>query len=237
MITKALSGVELKERDDKVEIEAVFATLDVKDHDDDVTVKGAFEDNALVRISDWNHGSWGGARPIGKGWIKEEGNDVVFRGEFFKTQAAQEMREVLKGLGPLAEFSYGFDVLDSEKGEFKGEQVRYLRRMKVHEVSPVLLGAGINTGTRYVKSGETLDDDMKLAVQAVNAAIAGAERVQAMRAEKGRELTDAVKASIQVLDEALVKLRDLVTTQDTKTDELTDSQREWLKSVAQELEG
>lgn len=235
MITKALSGVLLKDTGDTVQVEAVFATLDVKDHDDDVTVKGAFG-NQAVRISDWNHSTWGGARPVGKGMISEEGNEAVFRGEFFKTASAQEMRETLKGLGELAEWSYGFDVDESEPGTKDGEKVRILKRMTVHEVSPVLKGAGMNTRTRYVKGAETLDDQVKFAVQAVNDAIAGAERVQALRAEKGRELTGAVKSSIQVLDEALVKLRDLLNTQDTNQ-ELTEAQREWLKSVAQDMEG
>ncbi|WP_185124040.1 HK97 family phage prohead protease [Streptomyces sp. TLI_185] len=124
---------------------AVFATLGVKDHDGDVILPGAFENGALVRMSAWNHQIWSGTLPIGKGRIYEVGEEAVFRGEFFKTQAAQDMRETLKGLGSLAEFSFGYDVLDSEQGEFQGERVRYLKSLKTHEISPVLLGAGINT--------------------------------------------------------------------------------------------
>jgi hypothetical protein len=209
MQTKALAGVEMKERDDRVEVEAVFATLDVKDHDGDVTVKGAFGSQP-VRISDWNHSTWGGARPVGKGIITEEGNEAVFRGEFFKTQAATEMRETLKGLGELAEWSYGFDVDESEPGQKDGEKVRVLKKMTVHEVSPVLKGAGLGTHTRFVKSYESLDDELRAAVEAVDAALKRAERVEALRAEKGLEMTDTVRSSLEGLKAATDRLQTLL---------------------------
>lgn len=144
-------GIEVTEKGGVVQIEAVFATLNVKDHDGDVTVPGAFENGAPVRMSAFNHTSWSGALPVGKGRIYEEGNEVIFRGEFFNTQAAQDTRETVKGLGELAEFSYGFDTLGSERGEFQGEQVRFLTNLKTHEVSPVLKGAGIGTRLLAIK--------------------------------------------------------------------------------------
>jgi hypothetical protein len=52
----------------------------------------------------------------------------------------------------LQEWSYSFDILDASFGEFEGKQVRFLRKLKVHEVSPVMLGAGIGTHTRAIKS-------------------------------------------------------------------------------------
>jgi HK97 family phage prohead protease len=162
MKTKALGGVEIKELGDDYHVEAVFATLNVKDKDGDVTTKGAFKNGSPVRISAYNHGSWQGALPIGKGTIHEEGDSVVFRGQFFKTQAAQDTRETLKGLGELAEWSYGFDVTDADHGDFKGEDVRFLKGMTVHEVSPVLIGAGVNTRTLSVKAkhmAEHAEDD------------------------------------------------------------------------------
>jgi hypothetical protein len=217
MNMKSLSGVTMKDAGDSFQVEAVFATLDVKDHDGDVTTPGAFGKQA-VRISDWNHSTWGGARPVGKGVISEEGNTAVFRGEFFKTQAAQDMRETLKGLGDLAEWSYGFDVDESDKGTKDGEPVRILKKMTVHEVSPVLKGAGIGTRTRYVKSADTLDEHVQLAVEAVESAIERAERVEALRAEKGLALTDAVRKSLEGLEAARKRLADLLST--TKEDEI-----------------
>lgn len=220
MITKALSGVEIKELDDKVHVEAVFATLDTKDHDGDVTQKGAFG-KQNVRISDWNHSTWGGSKPIGMGTICEEGKEAVFRGTFFKTQAAQEMREVLKGLGDLSEWSYGFDVDESEPGTHDGEKVRVLKRMTVHEVSPVLKGAGIGTHTRSVKGLDgTLDEQIVSAVEAVEQAIERAERVEALRAEKGMEMTTAVRKSLEGLNAASARLNDLLSKNDIDRGEL-----------------
>lgn len=158
MTTKTLSGVEVKAVGDEHQIEAVFATLGVKDKDGDVTLKGAFQEGAPAVISAYNHGIWKGALPIGTGSIHEVGENVVFKGRFFNTQAAQETREVLKGLGAQAEWSYGFDVVDSERGEHGGEQVRFLKSMKVHEVSPVLIGAGVGTHTVDVKRDYTAQE-------------------------------------------------------------------------------
>ncbi|MEU8683154.1 HK97 family phage prohead protease [Streptomyces sp. NPDC048611] len=207
MDKKSLSGVEFKDAGHG-QVEAVFATLGVKDHDGDVTLKGAFDQDAPVRISAYNHASWGGALPIGKGTIREEGDQVVFRGEFFKTQAAQDTRETLKGLGAMGEWSYGFDVVESEPGNHKGESVRLLKKMKVHEVSPVMLGAGIGTSTRSVKGLE--QNTLGEAVEAVIAVIERAERVEALRAEKGLSLTESTRSSLEGLDEAIRRLNGLL---------------------------
>jgi hypothetical protein len=60
---------------------------------------------------------------------------------------------VIKGLGELAEWSYGFAVMDSGEGQFNGETVTFLKKMDVIEVSPVMQAAGINTRTIAMKEG------------------------------------------------------------------------------------
>lgn len=134
-------------------VEAKFSTYDVIDSDGDVTVKGAFTDGQEVRISAWNHGSWQGALPVGKGVIHDEGDGAVMKGQFFlDTVAGSEHFAVVKALGDLQEWSYGFNVLDSEKGQKDGQSVRILKGLDVTEVAPVLKGAGIGTHTLVVKS-------------------------------------------------------------------------------------
>ncbi|KPI09922.1 peptidase U35 phage prohead HK97 [Actinobacteria bacterium OV450] len=229
MHKKSLTGVEFKDAGNG-EVEAVFATLGVKDHDGDVTLKGAFENGAECRISDWNHTSWGGAKPVGKGCLFEEGDKVVFRGEFFNTQAAQEVREVIKGLGDLCEYSYGFDVVESEPGEHRGEKVRFLKKMKVHEVSPVLLGAGVGTGTRSVKDGE--QSTLVEAVEAAAAVIERAERVEALRAEKGLPMTEAARKSLEGLEGPLVRLKTLLAKEEESIEASDEMQRIYLRSLA-----
>lgn len=152
MLKKKMTGLKVVDEAKGI-IQAVFATLNVKDHDGDVTVPGAFEDGAAVRISAYNHKSWDGALPVGRGTITEKGDEAILDGQFFMdTEAGRETFGVVKGMGDLQEWSYGFDVLQSEPGTFDGESANFLKRVKVHEVSPVILGAGIATRTLAVKA-------------------------------------------------------------------------------------
>lgn len=149
MNTKSLTGVKVK---DTGEIEAVFATLNVIDHHKDVTLPGAFTDGAEVRISAFNHASWGHALPVGKGTIHEEGDRAVLRGKFFlDTEAGRETFAVVKAMGELQEWSYGYDTEKMSFGKFMDEDVRFLEKQNVTEVSPVLQGAGIGTRTLVTK--------------------------------------------------------------------------------------
>lgn len=152
MDSKALGGVEIKNAA-KGEVEALFSTLNVVDKDGDVTLDGAFEDGAPVKISSYGHAVWGGAPPVGKGVIRAIPGGAVLKGQFFMdTTAGRDTFNIVKQLADEQEWSYGFDVLDFEHGEHDGQRVRFLKRLKVHEVSPVFMGAGVGTRTLAVKS-------------------------------------------------------------------------------------
>jgi HK97 family phage prohead protease len=152
--TKALTGVEIKDAA-KGTVEAVFATLDVVDHDGDITLKGAFQDGAPVRISAYGHKTWDGALPVGRGTIRAGDTDAVLEGKFFlNSQPGRDTFETVKEMADLQEWSYGFDIVESEDGDHEGQKVRYLKKLKVHEVSPVLLGAGVGTRTLAVKDAQ-----------------------------------------------------------------------------------
>jgi len=139
--------------DDQGHIKLAFAQLDVVDSDKDVTLAGAFPAKN-VPMSAYGHTSWDGALPVGKGTIAEEGDWAVFEGDFFmKTAHGRDAYETVKELGDLAEYSYGYAVLDSERGTKDGESVRFLKSLDVFEVSPVLKGAGVGTHTMSIKSG------------------------------------------------------------------------------------
>lgn len=142
--------MEFKDDGEPGSVSAVFSTFDVIDHDQDVTVPGAFEENAPVRIAAWNHG-WN-QLPVGRGLIHSTEIEARMDGRFFlDTLAGKEHYLTVKALGDLQEWSYSFDILDSEFGEKDGQRVCFLRRLKVHEVSPVMLGAGIDTRTLDIK--------------------------------------------------------------------------------------
>lgn len=151
MDSKALR-VEIKNAA-KGEVEAVFSTFNVIDKDGDVTQPGAFTDGAKVAISAYGHSSWGGMLPVGKGTVHTTDTEAILRGRFFlDTDAGRDTFTVLNELGDEQEWSYGFDIIEAEPGEYDGQPVRFLKRLDVHEVSPVLLGAGVDTRTLSMKA-------------------------------------------------------------------------------------
>lgn len=185
---KQLKGLAVEIKDAaKGEIEAVFATFNAIDHDGDWTEPGAFSDGAAVRISAYNHGSWpgfaGSELPIGKGVIKTTPTDARLVGRFFlSTSHGQAAWETIKEMAELQEWSYGFDVL--ERGEVTDEQRtrgirRVLRKLKVHEVSPVFLGAGVATRTIAAKSNRPGEDDQMTMRAAALVELARFERTRA----------------------------------------------------------
>ncbi|WP_405149448.1 HK97 family phage prohead protease [Sphaerisporangium sp. NBC_01403] len=151
MDTKGLR-VEIKD-EAKGLVKAVFATFNVVDSHGDVTPPGAFTDGEEMPISSYGHTSWDGALPVGKGSIRQTAKEAIFEGQFFlDTTGGRDTFTTVKELGPLCQWSYGYDPEDYSFGEQDGQRVRFLNKLKVHEVSPVLLGAGVNTRTLAAKS-------------------------------------------------------------------------------------
>lgn len=166
---KAFARVEIKDAD-RGEVAAVFSTLNVIDKDGDVTLPGAFTDGAPVAISAFGHRSWDGALPVGKGTIRETSTEGVFEGRFFMdTQHGQDTFRTVKALseddGPGQEWSYSLRDVVSERGELDGKKVRLLKKITVNEVSPVLVGAGVDTRTLATKSYKQLDSTLNEALR------------------------------------------------------------------------
>jgi hypothetical protein len=148
--------MEVKADGDQGLVRAVFATLNVVDSDGDVTLSGAFGDQK-VRLGAWGH-AWQ-ELPVGKGTIGEEGDKAIFDGAFFlDTEAGKEHFLTVKNLAELQEWSYGFRVLESEEGEFEGRQVRFLKKLRVYEVSPVMQAAGVETMTVAIKGEKVWEE-------------------------------------------------------------------------------
>jgi hypothetical protein len=167
--SKALSRVEIKDAD-KGTVAAVFSTFDQIDSDGDVTVKGAFTDGAPVAISAYGHQSWKGELPVGKGAIRELSTEAVFEGRFFMdTQKGHDTFHVVKEMsaedGPGQQWSYGLVDVKSEMGEHDGKRVRVLKSITVPEVSPVLLGAGVNTRTLSAKGLKQPNSEISTALR------------------------------------------------------------------------
>lgn len=149
--SKYLKGVEIKDTS-KGTVSAVFSTFNVIDSDGDVTMPDAFTDGAEVAISAYGHTSWGGALPAGKGVIRTTKSEAILEGQFFMdTQHGKDTFAVVKAMGVRQQWSYGFDIIDAAPGQFDGKDVQFLQKLAVHEVSPVLVGAGVNTRTLAAK--------------------------------------------------------------------------------------
>jgi hypothetical protein len=203
--TKSLTGVKIKDAE-KGEVEAVFSTFHVKDSDGDVTLPDAFEDGQPVALGAYGHGSYlYGAPPVGKGVIRNGDTEAVLAGQFFlNTQAGREMFETVKELGPLQEWSFSYDILESEDGEVDGEKVQVLKKLKVHEVSPVLLGAGVNTRTLAVKKeAPALSAELERVLGDVAKVTARVKAFGSQSAKEGRVLSTANRDRLASLGTSL----------------------------------
>ena len=199
--------------DDAGHLTAAFAQLGVIDSDGDVTVKGAFPVKD-VALSAYGHTSWDGALPVGKGTISEQGDWAVFEGDFFTdTTHGNDAYLTVKGLGPLAEYSYGFTVLDSAQASFEGKSVRELRSLDVFEVSPVLKGAGVGTHTLALKSddlepGASFADESAWLSGKLAAFLERATARKEMRDNEGRKLSRVDIARLEDLEDMARKYAD-----------------------------
>lgn len=234
MITKRLGQVEIKDAA-KGEVSAVFSTFGVVDKDGDVTLPGAFEDGALVRISAYGHKTWDGALPVGKGVIRTTDTEAIMDGQFFlNTTAGRDTFEVIKELGGLQEWSYGFDIEEFSYEERGDSRVRILEKSRVHEVSPVLIGAGVGTRTLAVKGADSLKfgEEAQTVVAAVAALAERAADVMAKRAEKGKGLGADSAALLELVHVELKRLADVLTPSEDTPDIHGDVEREFLRFLA-----
>jgi len=191
MERKQFSGIELKD-DKSGSFTAKIASLKVIDSDGDVTLPGAFPDGKTILISAYDHTSWGGALPVGKGTVRESGDDVFVDGEFnLDTETGREHYKTLKFAPELSEWSYGFTVKDFESdAEFEGNRVsRILKALDVFEASPVLRGAGVGTGLVTIKNDKrmTLEMQASEAHTAVDDLLARVKSLTDLRREQGRK--------------------------------------------------
>lgn len=133
---------------------ATFSRFNAIDADGDVTLATAFEHGAPAVVSAYGHMSWKGVLPVGAATIHADHEKASASVQFFMdTESGRDTFAVVRQLAELGlgEWSYGYDILDSERGTFEGKPVQFLKRLKVFEISPVLVGAGVRTGTDETK--------------------------------------------------------------------------------------
>lgn len=172
---KRFQQFQLKRASADGSFEAVIATLGVVDKDGDVIAPGAFgsgQEATIIPAHDW------GSIPLGRARIVERGKEAVAIGQFnLGITSAREWHSFLKfdleHGRPIQEWSFGFTVKDAGSEIVDGQRVRVLKALDVHEVSPVLVGAGENTRTLAAKGRQrnwNPDDDLRQIASKVDAA-------------------------------------------------------------------
>ena len=59
---------------------------------------------------------------IGRGQIVQDNDKAVFKGEFIMdTERGRDAYNVVKAMGDLQQWSFGYEVVDSEKGMFQSK--------------------------------------------------------------------------------------------------------------------
>ena len=149
---KEFKNNSLLQIDDHGTVEAVFSVFNEVDSDNDVVlpnaIRSGYGEKGVVMC--WGH-DW--KQIIGKGKIEQNEQRATFKGKFnLNTNAGREAYETVKAMSDMQQWSFGFEVNDSEVGTFtkdngENQEVRYLKDVKVWEVSPVMVGANQNTYT------------------------------------------------------------------------------------------
>jgi len=189
------------------------------DKDGDVSLVGSLPVGKEVPISSYAHASWperGGRLPVGIGTITEgkgkggRNLGILTGGFFIDTTHGRDTYLTVKGLRDLQEWSFGYEV-ESTKGVWAGVQANLNKRYNVHEVSPVLIGAGNGTQTLAIKSGEDGEalaaipfaDHYLRVLEEVEAFTTRAREIADLRTKEGRVLSAANRARLTSLLEAL----------------------------------
>ena len=200
-------------------VEAVFSVFNNVDSDGDVVLpnslksfKGLEGEVPMV----WSH-KW--ENPIGKGRIVQDDDKATFKGEFImSSESGKEAYEIVKAMGDLQQWSFGFQVDDAEQGTFQkdgqSQEVRYIKSATVFEVSPVLVGANQSTYTVAVKeqkekdvkdveSGLRFTDEADNVLITINNFIDRAKELTSLRIKKGKSLSKSAQDSLMQIQDRI----------------------------------
>lgn len=239
---------QFKSVDDDGTASWVMATLNEIDSDGDVTLPGALGNQTFSIVPAHNHGHV----PLGKARLYEEGSEAVVEAKFnLDIPAARDWHSAIKfdlaNPPAIQEYSYGYQPFEggTKSGTFKGQRVRFFQPkadgspgIDVYETSPVLRGAGVGTRTLAAKSGLQFAEHLDAVMADVEALVARAAEVVALRAEKGKGISAASADLLGRLDESLKRLQELVTEPEPEHDPFPDEfRREYARFVSLTAQG
>ena len=164
------SAIEIKD-EATGQVEAIVATLGVKDNDGDLIPVDALTSGAPATISMYDHDSIRNMMlgtglpdqpPVGKGQIFVEGDKAVFKGRYFtETQRGREAFLTFKAIGEGQEWSFGYkkERVDRPTPEMRAKGItRVLAKLGPiagrYEVSPVPVGGDVGTRTVAMRAAD-----------------------------------------------------------------------------------
>lgn len=202
------------------DFEVAFAKTGVVDKDRHLTEPGAFPSKA-VPISSYGHTSWperGARLPVGRGDIAEVGDLAKAAGRFFvDTTHGRDTYLTVKALGELQEWSYGYKILEKARGKDATGPILHLRKLDVREVSPTLVGAGNETRTLGIKSGDSegplaglpFAEAIERVLLDAGEIVARSKALRELRVKEGRELSATNRERLARLREEILRLEEL----------------------------
>jgi len=205
---------EIKQISEAGEGLAIISTFNVIDSDEDVVLPGAFGEQTVqvIPAHDWTES------PIGKANIRESGDTAIAEFKLnLQNSIAKDWYASLKfdfDNPPVKqEYSYGFSILEESRGEFEGRNVRFLKRLKVHEISPVLVGAGIGTTTLALKEDKKptkLEDDIALVRENIEKLITRVREIKELREKDGRSISKERIKELLDIESLLMEMGELL---------------------------
>lgn len=202
-IKRVSAAFSLKGDGDAGAVQAVFSTFNVVDKGGDIVLPTAFSHGQQVPMT-WAH-RWD--VPVGKGTVLVEQDRAVFDGRFFlNTEAGKEAYATVKAMAELQEWSWGFRVLDASFEQRDGEYVRLIKKARVFEVSPVLVGEGEGTYTLGIKGNQPYADHAEAVLAAASGLVERSRSLADLRAKEGRTLSTANRTRLANLKESLASV-------------------------------
>jgi hypothetical protein len=134
------------------EVVAVIATIGVIDSDGDVVTETTFQDGWQCPVSHWGHNH--AEQPLGMARIEVHKSARQVRARcriFVETDAGLNAMRALMGMGERQEWSWALDVIKSHRGQIDGRSARFLDKIKLYEVCPVIAGASVGSRTISAK--------------------------------------------------------------------------------------
>jgi len=162
MQTKNLTAQVKATGDDTGEFEAIVAVFGNVDSGGDVIAKGAFADNLAEWETSgdpipvvWSHDSNDPFSHIGSVLeASETETGLLVKGQLdLDNPKAAQVHKLLKGRR-VTQFSFAYSVLDSGPTEVDGVKATELRRLKLYEVGPTLVGMNQSTELLSAKSDD-----------------------------------------------------------------------------------